>query len=85
MIPFQLQCCGTTGPEFFLPGNIPGSCCPELNCLAIQPFTTGCNQALSDRIVLVTDMIGWTSVGLAMFLALTGVILGYVYKVEMKN
>lgn len=29
---------------------------------------------------MVTNLIGWTSVGLAIFLALTGAILGTVYK-----
>lgn len=35
---------------------------------------------MSEHVVFITNMIGWTSIGLTCFLGLTGVALAAVYR-----
>ncbi|KAL0829451.1 hypothetical protein ABMA28_004218 [Loxostege sticticalis] len=42
----SFQCCGTNGPNDFLPGALPGSCCPEPPCNTNNAFD-GCYEVLN--------------------------------------
>lgn len=66
----------------FPPGGLPNSCCPQMNCLAPNvPFPRGCNPVLIEHITMIYNIVGWTSVGLAILLASTFAVLGVAYKV----
>lgn len=65
----------------FPPIELPNACCPARNCAANPPFNRGCNLLLREHITMVYDIVGWTSVGFAIFLAATGAVLGVAYKV----
>ena len=57
-----------------------------MNCvLPNVPFARGCNPVLREHITMIYNIVGWTSVGLAILLASTLAILGVAYKVIGNN
>ncbi|XP_028169756.1 23 kDa integral membrane protein-like [Ostrinia furnacalis] len=53
----SFQCCGTVGPQVYLPDPLPASCCAEEPCLAANAFD-GCNQVIQDYLSAFLIAIG---------------------------
>lgn len=66
-IVLQLQCCGTTGPEFWGSALVRPSCCGgQSGCSTITANRDGCKQKIEDFLIKNGKIVGGVAIGVAL-------------------